>query len=115
MKFANGSRLLSMGKNRAMTEKVHIWAPDLFSATGGIQAFSRFFVEALSAEARFKEIRVLVKNDHTKPRRKGPPYFDACGHWPSQMRSTRFATECLRRVWRKRPDLIVSTHLNFGP
>jgi glycosyltransferase involved in cell wall biosynthesis len=98
-----------------MAEKVHIWAPDLFSTTGGIQAFSRFFVEALITEAHFREVRVLVKSEYIKPRRNGLPKADASRRRPSRMKSMGFAIECLRHAWRKCPDLIVSTHLNFGP
>lgn len=42
-------------------------------------------------------------------------HINGCGNWPTPFRSARFAGECLRRVWKERPRLIVSTHLHFGP
>jgi glycosyltransferase involved in cell wall biosynthesis len=100
-----------------LISNLHIWVPDLFSATGGIQAFSRCLIEAVQAEPISNRSRVLIKNDlpgdiHNK---QAPNYFNACGHWPLKLRSQRFAFECMRRAWRERPNLIVSTHLNFGP
>jgi glycosyltransferase involved in cell wall biosynthesis len=100
-----------------LISNLHIWVPDLFSATGGIQAFSRRLIEAVQAEAISNYSRVLIKNDlpddiHNK---QALLNFNACGHWPLQLRSQRFAFECLHRAWRERPKLIVSTHLNFGP
>ncbi len=96
--------------------KAHVWAPDLFSTKGGIQAFSRHFIEALSAESPSKDVRVLVKNDFPGD---VPDdlfrLFNVCGHWPSPVRTPRFALECLRYALRERPGLIVSTHLHFGP
>src|SRR5262245_54412118 len=100
-----------------MTDKVFVWAPDLFSNTGGIQAFSRYFVEALLMETAEKEIRVLVKNDYPKdlPKNNDSFHVSACGDWPVRVRSPRFALGCLTETWLERPSLIVSTHLHFGP
>jgi|SRR5882672_563264 len=96
---------------------IHIWAPDLFSSTGGIQAFSRYLINAVHAEPFSASLRGVIKNDmpgdiHDEPMISN---FSGCGHWPGKLRAPRFALECLRHVWRERPDLIVSTHLNFGP
>jgi glycosyltransferase involved in cell wall biosynthesis len=100
-----------------LVSNLHIWVPDLFSATGGIQAFSRYLIEAVQAEALSNYSRVLIKNDSPDDvqDKQAPHNFNACGHWPLQLRSQRFAFECLHRAWRERPKLIVSTHLNFGP
>jgi len=96
---------------------LHIWAPDLFSTTGGIQAFSRHLIEAVYTEAFSNFFRVLIKNDLPGdiPDKQASRHFNVCGHWPHKLRSPRFALECLRHVRRERPDLIVSTHLHFGP
>ncbi len=100
-----------------MAEKVHIWAPDLFSTTGGIQAFSRYFIDALQMRTHLNDLRVLVKNDHRGdvPQNNSFPDINVCGDWHPQVRSPRFAMECLRHAWRERPSLIISTHLHFGP
>jgi glycosyltransferase involved in cell wall biosynthesis len=100
-----------------LTEVLHIWAPDLFSTTGGIQAFSRHFIKALEIIVPLQEIRVLVKNDlpDDLPDKKMIHTVNVCGHWLPQIRTPRFALECIGQAWRERPNLIVSTHPHFGP
>ena len=96
---------------------IHIWAPDLFSFTGGIQAFSRYLINAVNAGPSAPSLRGVIKNDMPGPipDELATGNFSGCGHWPVKLRAPRFASECLRHVWRERPALIVSTHLNFGP
>ena len=100
-----------------INDKIHVWVPDLLSTTGGIQTFSRHFLDALCREVDSEAIRVVVKNDFSEAvlNYNGFRNVDGCGHWPPPLRSARFASECLRRAWLERPRLIVSTHLNFGP
>jgi glycosyltransferase involved in cell wall biosynthesis len=100
-----------------LNSNMHIWAPDLFSYTGGVQAFSRYLIDAVCAETFSSRFRVLIKNDlpDSISGDRATHNFNVCGHWPVQLRSPRFAIECLRHVWRERPGLIVSTHLHFGP
>jgi glycosyltransferase involved in cell wall biosynthesis len=100
-----------------MTQKVHIWAPDLLSVTGGIQAFSRCLIEAIYSEELFNYFRVLIKNDLPADITAKEALYNikTYGHWPLQLRAARFAMECLRHAWREQPEMIVSTHLNFGP
>lgn len=100
-----------------LTDNIHIWVPDLFSTTGGIQAFSRYLIDAVRAEAFSKYFRALIKNDLPDdiPDKRALHNFNAYGNWPLRSRSAHFAWGCLRHAWRERPGLIVSTHLNFGP
>ncbi len=96
---------------------VHVWVPDLFSLTGGIQAFSRYLINAIQAAPFAISLRGVIKNDLPGDIPDGltANRFSGCGHWPVRLRAPRFALECLLHVWRERPKLIVSTHLNFGP
>ncbi|HEX5086005.1 MAG TPA: glycosyltransferase [Blastocatellia bacterium] len=96
---------------------IHIWIPDLFSFTGGIQAFSRYLINAVQDGPLASPVRGIIKSDRPSdiPDGAETENFSGCGHWPARLRSPRFAVECLRHVWRERPNLIVSTHLNFGP
>jgi glycosyltransferase involved in cell wall biosynthesis len=96
---------------------IHIWIPDLFSFTGGIQAFSRYLINAVQAGPFSPSVRGVIKSDMPNdiPGGEAAEMFSGCGHWPARLRSPRFAVECLRHAWRERPNLIVSTHLNFGP
>ena len=100
-----------------LTSNIHVWAPDLFSTTGGIQAFSRYLIDAVRAEAFSKYFSALIKNDLPDdiPDKRALHNFNAYGNWPLRLRSARFALGCMRHAWRERPGLIVSTHLNFGP
>jgi len=100
-----------------LTGNIHIWAPDLFSTTGEIQAFSRYLIDAVRAGASSKYFRALIKNDlpDVIPDKRALHNFNAYGNWPLRLRSARFALGCMRHAWRERPGLIVSTHLNFGP
>jgi glycosyltransferase involved in cell wall biosynthesis len=100
-----------------LRDNFHIWAPDLFSTTGGIQAFSRYLIDAVRTESFPHHFRTLIKNDLPDdiPDKQAHRNFNAYGNWPLQLRSGRFALGCLRHAWRERPSLIVSTHLNFGP
>jgi glycosyltransferase involved in cell wall biosynthesis len=102
---------------KTLTNAIHVWAPDLFSTTGGIQAFSRYLIDAVRAEAFSKYFSALIKNDLPDdiPDKWALHNFNAYGNWPLRLRSARFALGCMRQAWRERPGLIVSTHLNFGP
>jgi glycosyltransferase involved in cell wall biosynthesis len=102
---------------KTLTNAIHVWAPDLFSTTGGIQAFSRYLIDAVRAEAFSKYFSALIKNDLPDdiPDKRALHNFNAYGNWPLRLRSARFALGCMRQAWRERPGLIVSTHLNFGP
>jgi glycosyltransferase involved in cell wall biosynthesis len=102
---------------RYFMSKIHIWIPDLFSFTGGIQAFSRYLIDAIYAGQLDSSIRGVIKNDMPGdiPDEPATRNFSGCGHWPAKLRGPRFASECLRHVQRERPDLILSTHLHFGP
>lgn len=96
---------------------IHVWVPDLFSTTGGIQAFSQHFIRALNLEMATTDIRVVVKNDLPEdlPEDNSSDQFSVCGHWSLRARTPHFALKCWFQAWREDPRLIVSTHLHFGP
>ncbi len=95
---------------------IHVWVPDLFSTTGGIQAFSQRFIEALTCQPLSTGIRITVKNDLVKDIPVDTSYrIKVCGQRASYLRTQYFAWQCLQDVWRERPRLIISTHLHFGP
>src|ERR1051325_2580565 len=94
---------------------IHVWAPDLF-ATGGIQRFSRHFIEAVTAVMPSEELSVFLKNDLPRVfRGRSEHYLKTFGHWPASVKTAAFSAECLWSCWRDRPRLIASMHLNFGP
>ncbi len=99
------------------TSKVHVWAPDLFSFTGGIQAFCRHFIDALHDGIPPAQTRILIKNDslQTALQSNGTYPINACGDWSHPWRTPRFAFECLRQAQRERPSLVIAMHLHFSP
>jgi glycosyltransferase involved in cell wall biosynthesis len=98
--------------------KIHIWIPDYESAMGGIQVFSRFLIRAIGDCLEGAKIVVLSKNDNSfpvLPSRTIPTKFRCSGWWPDGLRTSAFASQLLTNALRDRPDLIISTHVNFLP
>src|SRR5262249_41470875 len=60
-------------------------------------------------------VQVMAKNDlsRTDPD-KTPAPVRGWGNWPPSARSIFFLFGIIRAALRDRPDLIVTTHLNFG-
>lgn len=105
------------GNRKKTNKKVQVWAPDLFSITGGIQAFSRHLIEALRLQLEPGSMQVLVKNDlpDISSNLNGISSLYTYGHWSKTFRTPVFAVKCIQTAFLERPDLIVSTHLHFGP
>ena len=98
--------------------KIHIWIPDYESAMGGIQVFSRFFIRALGECLPEAEFSVLSKNDNSfpvLPLPAGRNRFTCAGWWPRAIRTPAFACRLLAHTLRHRPDLVLTTHVNFSP
>ena len=97
--------------------KVHVWMPDYVSAMGGIQALSRFLVRALRECLPDAEIVVFTKNDRSvpDPEENTVTRFSTVGWWAPSQRTAAFTVELLRCAVRERPDLIITTHVNFTP
>ncbi len=96
---------------------IHIWVPDIDSAKGGIQAFSRFFVRAVTEVFPTARVAVFSKNDPAPPERElsaRSVRFDCTGWWPAGQRTVAFTRLLVANALRERPDLIVSTHVNFA-
>ena len=97
--------------------KIHVWVPEYASATGGIQTFSRFVVLALRDIYPTADIAVFSKNDTSFPEegKDGSTTFVPLGWWGPKARTVAFAAEIFRQGVLHRPDLIVTTHVNFSP
>ncbi|WP_424099147.1 glycosyltransferase family 4 protein [Moorena producens] len=99
-----------------MNPKFHLWLPDIFQFTGGIQTYSSFFLQALQALYPQSCFNVLLKNDsHSSHSNFHFPQtqFHYFGTFPSPLRTLTFATQALRYGILQAPDLVISTHLNF--
>jgi glycosyltransferase involved in cell wall biosynthesis len=97
--------------------KIHVWVPDYASAIGGIQTFSRFIVRGLRDVFPESEIAVFSKNDTSYPDPASDPAnsFTPMGWWSPKLRTPEFAWGLFRSAASERPDIVVTTHVNFAP
>jgi phosphatidylinositol alpha-1,6-mannosyltransferase len=96
--------------------RLHLWIPE-WSGPGGIQAYSRNLVQACAELLPESAIHVLVRN--------GPLAWDrdargiitgrTAGHVPESCRRSAYAALLAATTLRRRPDLIIITHLHFAP
>lgn len=89
---------------------ISLWAPQVLGFGGGITEFSRQFASALSTQY---SVFIVAKFDRSGSY-QGMPIHGA-GRLFAPLRSAVFCLHCVARVVVRRPALIVSTHLNFGP
>ena len=97
---------------------IHIWVPDIESAKGGIQAFSRFFIRAVADAYPEADIAVFSKNDNSPPAtpiHDRPIRFECAGWWSWGQRTVAFTWQIGRAAIAERPDLILMTHVHFSP
>lgn len=96
--------------------RFHLWIPNLFEFKGGIQTYSAFFLQALQNIDPDATYDIFVKHD-TKSLPDFPHTinFHCSGTVPLSLRTPAFAAQILTQALFHRPDLIISTHLNFTP
>lgn len=96
--------------------RFHLWIPEIWGFKGGIQVYSAFLIDAL--QSLYPEIKydIFLKHD-TKSDLKlfSSPntHFYCTGAWPRAIRTSIFASKLFGQGISQRPDLIISTHLNF--
>lgn len=95
---------------------VHVWVPGIKEGAGGIQAFSRVYVQALCDAWPQATIRVFVKNDAASPddplRQCGVIFHSVAG-CPVWRRTLSLILTGFWHALTERPDCIVTTHLHF--
>lgn len=94
--------------------KIHIWCPGLFGQKGGIEVYSAFLIAAVGQLRPNATLSILVKNDRAHHLRGRPRHWGT-GNIPRVLRTFVFSVRILARALFDRPDLIVTTHLNFSP
>ncbi len=94
---------------------IHLWAPGLRPGSGGIQSFSRDLALALHAAFPQARLHVHVKNDAGVEGLPEGIGFSGSGRWQARLRTAHYALTGLRRLRRERPDLVISTLVNFLP
>ncbi len=98
-------------------KSIHVWTPGIRDDTGGIQAFSRFFVRALREGFPDRPLRVFVRNETAA----GDPLLGqgiemhSFETLPFRLRSHALAASAATYALRERPACMLSTHLHFFP
>ncbi len=90
----------------------------MFEFKGGIQTYSQFFLQALQALRPDWRYEVFLKHDRKLPSQH--PFlsntrFQFAGMAPLPLRTLVYALQLLLGGSRQRPQLIITTHLNFTP
>jgi glycosyltransferase involved in cell wall biosynthesis len=102
-----------MNNNGAL---IHLWFPDIFEFKGGIQVYSAFLLKALQNLYLSNHYQVFLKHDtHALPSLNRQTQFHFAGKCPLALRTAFFATQILGIGWSQRPQLSISTHVNFTP
>lgn len=98
--------------------RIHLWCPSVRATQGGIEGYSAGLCDALRTAVGAGNLTVLIRND----RASGLPailgddvWTGSAGSWPAGVRRIGFAILVMLRALRERPDLIITTHLNFAP
>ena len=97
--------------------RLQLWCPELF-AVGGIQAYSRHFLDGLLESPQVDLLDVLSRNDEQVPADFTAPRdtrFSLCARRGMTASRPRFAAALVRAGLTRRPNLIVTTHLYFAP
>ncbi|MBD2459590.1 glycosyltransferase [Oscillatoria sp. FACHB-1407] len=98
--------------------QIHLWVPDIFEFKGGIQVYSGFLLETIQALYPNLHYNVFLKNDTRYPRdRTFSPHtrLHFAGKYPASVRTPLFAAQLVASGVLQRPDLVITTHLNYLP
>ncbi len=94
----------------------HLWVPNLFGYKGGIQVYSAFFLQALQSLYPQGQYDIFLKHDVQAtsdipclPKTQ----FHFAGASALKIRTLIFSTQIISKGIQQRPDLIITTHLNF--
>lgn len=96
---------------------IHFWIPNIFQFKGGIQTYSAFLIEALQSLHSDKKYEIFLKHDtssSTDLSFLANTKFHFAGAVPLQLRTFLFAMQIIINALYKKPDLVITTHLNFS-
>ncbi|HEY9300423.1 MAG TPA: glycosyltransferase, partial [Phormidium sp.] len=95
---------------------IHFWIPNIFEFKGGIQTYSAFLVEGLQTLYPNKNYEVFLKHDTCSSADFSfleNTRFHFAGAAPLRFRTVVFATQILINGFSRKPNLVITTHLNF--
>jgi glycosyltransferase involved in cell wall biosynthesis len=105
-----------MKKNTLSQNNTHLWIPNLFNFKGGIQVYSAFMVEAMVNLYPNINYDIFLKHDILSGIDLfyvSKTQFHCAGVCPLWLRTPAFAAQIIGRGFWQRPNLIITTHLNF--
>lgn len=96
---------------------IHLWFPGCHSSDGGVQTYSGFVARAMREILPEAKIQIFSKNDRRMPPNapNGRTSAHCSGAWPRRVRTIAFSTNLASAATIHRPDLILSTLVNFAP
>jgi hypothetical protein len=97
-------------------KSIHLWFPNIFEFKGGIQVYSAFLLQALQNLDLNLDYEVFLKHDTSLPadcKNLTATRFHFTGNYPLSLRTPAFAAQIISSGLWQRPNLIISTHLNF--
>ncbi|NMF58641.1 glycosyltransferase family 4 protein [Pseudanabaena yagii] len=111
------------------SQHIHLWIPELFCTKGGIQVFSGFLLQAFQSLYPESNLSIFLKNDSGEVMQQKISQEvsqDSRSNWsrtqiygagaiPSPIRTLFFAWQLMSLAITQKPDLIITTHLNFAP
>jgi glycosyltransferase involved in cell wall biosynthesis len=104
-------------KHSLSSKKIQLWFPNIFQFKGGVQVYSAFLLEALKSSYSQMEYNVFLKHDiHCLASSYcfKNIHFHYAGSWHKKIRTIGFAAQIvLFTIWKK-PNLIISSHINFS-
>jgi glycosyltransferase involved in cell wall biosynthesis len=96
--------------------RIHLWVPEIFGFKGGIQVYSAVFIETLQRLYPSWQYEVFLKHDTravSVEQSTSNLKFHGVGDYPLSLRTIAYAAQAIGCGVQQRPDLVISTHLNF--
>ncbi len=99
---------------------IHLWIPELFCSKGGIQVFSGFLLQAVRTLYPHANLSVVLKNDSANIVNQNSDYLAdirtyCSGSIKSPFRTIFFAMQLIGLAIAQKPNIIITTHINFAP
>lgn len=97
---------------------IHIWVPGIREGSGGIQAFSRVYVQSVCEAYPWARVRVFVKNDAPEvndPLARLGVQFHSVEQYAPWLRTMMLVFIGLTHGLWEKPVCAVTTHLHFLP
>jgi glycosyltransferase involved in cell wall biosynthesis len=91
--------------------------PNMLSFKGGIQVFSKFFIEALNTYPEVEHLCVALLHDDSlaSAPQLSKTSFWTTGQFPRRLRRLVYVWRCLSSLFQKPTALILTTHLHLSP